>query len=108
MSTNSNVEEEPKLDDEVEETQPTLADSDIITEDSTQTQLTDQPDEPVEEEEPVKVPSKGYNLDFLDNLDDPNFNPFETKSSIVNKFDEPTQDVPQISSEKSDSVEAFE
>ena len=110
MSTNSNVEEEPKLDDEpveeVEETQPTPAESDIITEDSTQTQLTDQPDEPVEEEEPVKVPSKGYNLDFLDNLDDPNFNPFETKSSVVNKFDELSQDVPQISSEN--SVEAFE
>ena len=26
----------------------------------------------------------GYNLDFLDNLDDPNFNPFATKSSVVN------------------------
>merc|ERR1740122_117312 len=26
----------------------------------------------------------GYNLDFLDKLDDPNFNPFATKSSVVN------------------------
>lgn len=25
---------------------------------------------------------KEYSLDFLDNLDDPNFNPFETKSSV--------------------------
>jgi len=37
-----------------------------------------------EEEERVPVPGKSYNLDFLDNLDDPNFNPFETKSSVVN------------------------
>merc|ERR1719461_279333 len=28
--------------------------------------------------------NKGYNLDFLDKLDDPNFNPFETKSQISN------------------------
>ena len=26
----------------------------------------------------------GYNLDFLDKLDEPNFNPFATKSSVVN------------------------
>ena len=26
----------------------------------------------------------GYNLDFLDKLDDPNFNPFATKASVVN------------------------
>ncbi|CAL4073647.1 unnamed protein product, partial [Meganyctiphanes norvegica] len=37
-------------------------------------------------EEEISVPKKGYNLDFLDNLDDPNFNPFETKTAIVNKF----------------------
>ena len=41
-----------------------------------------------QEEDAVKVPSKGYNLDFLDNLDDPNFNPFETKTSVVNKFED--------------------
>merc|ERR1711884_277637 len=41
-----------------------------------------------QDEEEVKVPSKGYNLDFLDNLDDPNFNPFETKSSVENKFED--------------------
>ena len=35
-----------------------------------QTELQDQP-----------KPS-GYNLDFLDNLDDPNFNPFATKSKV--------------------------
>jgi len=33
------------------------------------------------------VPTKGYNLDFLDKLDDPNFNPFETKSSVTNNFE---------------------
>merc|ERR1712032_1361665 len=38
----------------------------------------------VEEEERVPVPGKAYNLDFLDKLDDPNFNPFETKSSVTN------------------------
>ncbi len=36
-----------------------------------------------EEEEEERVPaSKGYNLDFLDNLDDPSFNPFQTKTAI--------------------------
>ncbi|XP_050715124.1 transforming acidic coiled-coil-containing protein 2-like isoform X9 [Eriocheir sinensis] len=29
-------------------------------------------------------PSKGYNLDFLDSLDDPNFNPFSSKTAIRN------------------------
>merc|ERR1719450_765685 len=38
------------------------------------------------EEEPI-VPSKGYNLEFLDKLDDPKFNPFETKTTIVENFD---------------------
>merc|ERR1719427_1000951 len=28
--------------------------------------------------------SKGYNLDFLEMCDDPNFNPFETKTNVVN------------------------
>ena len=42
----------------------------------------------VEEEEEIKVPSKGYNLDFLDNLDDPNLNPFETKTAITDKFED--------------------
>ncbi|XP_066987596.1 transforming acidic coiled-coil-containing protein 3-like isoform X7 [Macrobrachium rosenbergii] len=36
-----------------------------------------------EEELPVP-PSKGYNLDFLDNLDDLNFNPFATKCTVSN------------------------
>merc|ERR1711962_631078 len=39
-----------------------------------------------EEDLPVP-PAKGYNLDFLDNLDDPNFNPFETKTAVLNNFD---------------------
>ncbi|XP_043206590.1 nascent polypeptide-associated complex subunit alpha, muscle-specific form-like isoform X3 [Amphibalanus amphitrite] len=33
---------------------------------------------------PLAPPSKGYNLDFLDNCDDPNFNPFATKSAVAN------------------------
>merc|ERR1712183_399066 len=42
-----------------------------------------------EEEEDVPIPpAKGYNLDFLDKLDDPNFNPFETKTAVLNNFDE--------------------
>merc|ERR1712154_580588 len=48
-------------------------------------------EEETKTEEEVRVPSKGYNLDFLDNLDDPNFNPFETKTAVVDKFeDSPT------------------
>ena len=44
-------------------------------------------DNEAEEEERVPVPGKAYNLDFLDKLDDPNFNPFETKSSVTNAPD---------------------
>merc|ERR1719234_2101344 len=41
-----------------------------------------------EEEEDVPIPpAKGYNLDFLDKLDDPNYNPFETKTAVLNNFD---------------------
>merc|ERR1711962_1355598 len=36
-----------------------------------------------DEEPPIPAPT-GYNLDFLDKLDDPNFDPFATKSSVVN------------------------
>ena len=33
--------------------------------------------ETIQQSPPIGVPkSGGYNLDFLDNLDDPNFNPF--------------------------------
>eukprot|EP00092_Neocalanus_flemingeri_P035827 GFUD01039007.1.p1 GENE.GFUD01039007.1~~GFUD01039007.1.p1 ORF type:complete len:2150 (+),score=757.42 GFUD01039007.1:317-6766(+) len=42
----------------------------------------------MENEEAIPVPSKGYNMDFLDQLDDPNFNPFETKTAVVDKFDD--------------------
>ncbi|XP_069946749.1 transforming acidic coiled-coil-containing protein 2 isoform X9 [Cherax quadricarinatus] len=37
----------------------------------------------VHEDLPI-TSSKGYNLDFLDDLDDPNFNPFATKCSVSN------------------------
>ena len=36
------------------------------------------------EDEPALPKSSGYNLDFLDKLDDPNFNPFETKVKVQN------------------------
>merc|ERR1719186_2429492 len=36
-------------------------------------------------ESPVPV-AKGYNMDFLDKIDDPNFNPFETKTGIKENF----------------------
>ncbi|XP_064104455.1 transforming acidic coiled-coil-containing protein 3-like isoform X2 [Macrobrachium nipponense] len=41
-------------------------------------------DNKTEPEELPLPPSKGYNLDFLDNLDDPNFNPFATKCAVSN------------------------
>ena len=31
--------------------------------------------------------SRGYNLDFLEKCDDPNFNPFETKTNVVDDVD---------------------
>merc|ERR1719457_450406 len=50
---------------------------------------------PITEEDesmPVPPPAKGYNLDFLDNLDDPNFNPFATKTNIVDDVAKTTPD----------------
>ena len=53
-----------------------------------------------------KIPSKGYNLDFLDNLDDPNFNPFETKASIDQNFDDPSDTTPEkFTSQETPEVE---
>ena len=44
-----------------------------------------------EEENGEKETKKGaYQIDF-DKFDDPNFNPFETKTKVVNAFDEPGQ-----------------
>ena len=40
-----------------------------------------------ENEDNVPKPA-GYNMDFLDNLDDPNFNPFATKANVVNDGEE--------------------
>ena len=50
-----------------------------------------------QEEEEVIIPSKGYNLDFLDNLDDPNFNPFASKTAVSNS---PPKDASLGSSKK--------
>ena len=47
----------------------------------------------MEDEDDLPVPpAKGYNLDFLDQLDDPNFNPFETKTAIKDTFGESKAD----------------
>ncbi|XP_063604729.1 transforming acidic coiled-coil-containing protein 3-like isoform X8 [Penaeus indicus] len=51
----------------------------VINNNITETEVKSEP----EEDLPIP-PSKGYNLDFLDNLDDPNFNPFATKTSVSN------------------------
>ena len=42
-----------------------------------------------EKSEPAEIPVKkgAYNLDFLDNMDDPNFDPFATKTKVVDNFD---------------------
>jgi len=40
-----------------------------------------------EDDDAPLPPAKGYNLDFLSNLDDPNFNPFETKTAVKPTFD---------------------
>eukprot|EP00091_Calanus_sinicus_P000923 TRINITY_DN10887_c0_g1_i1.p1 TRINITY_DN10887_c0_g1~~TRINITY_DN10887_c0_g1_i1.p1 ORF type:complete len:112 (-),score=25.84 TRINITY_DN10887_c0_g1_i1:228-563(-) len=45
-------------------------------------------DTTTEGEDVIPVPSKGYNMDFLDQLDDPNFNPFETKTAVKNNFED--------------------
>ena len=41
--------------------------------------------EPQEDEQPI--PSKGYNMSFLEKLDDPNFDPFKTKTTVKNDLD---------------------
>ena len=54
-------------------------------------------DEPGNEpgDEDVPLPKRGaYQFDF-DKFDDPNFNPFETKTKVVNAFDEPKLQPPQ-------------
>merc|ERR1719278_234429 len=59
-----------------------------------------------EEEDDVPIPpAKSYNLDFLDKLDDPNFNPFETKTAVLNNFD---SSAPVVLSEKQVTSDAIE
>merc|ERR1719420_2491826 len=57
------------------------------------------------EDEQVPVQSKGYNMDFLENLDDPNFNPFQTKTSIVNNFDDQPEPVVETDTTVKDTEE---
>ena len=38
------------------------------------------------DEDAPAPPAKGYNLDFLDQLDDPSFNQFKTKTAVKNQF----------------------
>ena len=71
------AEEKAKLEAEVEAQAKLKAEEKL----SLDTEAESQPI--VEVSSPIPV-SKGYNLDFLDNLDDPNFNPFATKASVVN------------------------
>jgi len=59
-----------------------------------------------EKEEEIIVPSKGYNFDMLEKLDDPNFNPFETKNSVVNNFE--TTDIKNVSENHLESEQNFE
>ncbi|CAL4213997.1 unnamed protein product [Meganyctiphanes norvegica] len=47
-----------------------------------------EPETELLEDEPLP-PKKSYNMDFLDNLDDPNFDPFSTKTAVSNS---PTKD----------------
>ncbi|KAK7073519.1 hypothetical protein SK128_022754, partial [Halocaridina rubra] len=67
-----------------------LGDKDQTSEHNDVTELTEpeatgQPKNYSVEEEGLPVPpTKGYSLDFLDNLDDPNFNPFTTKTAVRN------------------------
>merc|ERR1712106_555494 len=69
------------------------------------------PVEPVEdandEDNTPLPPAKNYNMDFLDKLDDPNFNPFETKTAVKNQFDasEPGSTVDQASENKENIIQ---
>merc|ERR1719500_2263587 len=59
-----------------------------------------------DEEDDAPVPAaKGYNLDFLDKMDDPNFNPFETKTAVIDKFDSSAPQETNHDTEKSTSQE---
>merc|ERR1711974_380748 len=60
-----------------------------------------------EEDDLPAVPKKSYNRDFLDQLDDPNFNPFETKTAVKEQFDtsapvgaSPSKTVEEVPDEK--------
>ena len=73
---------------EVEESKPEIQES--------KPEVCDQPPPPEAEEELPPAPKGAYNLDFLDNLDDPNFNPFETKTKVENKFEtKPDSETPK-------------
>lgn len=61
-------------------------DGDIASSEMVMSEKQKEPSETQEEDEPVP-PKKGYNLDFLDNLDDPNFNPFTLKTTVTNSPD---------------------
>ena len=54
-------------------------------EEKTINHLTGHNKEPQEDEQPI--PSKGYNMSFLEKLDDPNFDPFKTKATVRNDLE---------------------
>ena len=58
----------------------------------------------------VPAPSKpaGYNLDFMDKLDDPNFDPFATKSKVTNESSEDQQPLKSTSSYNVDFLDKLD
>ena len=77
METSFEAEKQPEVQETIESTEKI---------EETQEQPQTEPEEP--------LPPKGaYNVDF-DRFDDPNFNPFETKTKVVEKFDEPEEEPP--------------
>merc|ERR1711915_109317 len=53
-----------------------------------------------EEDDSIPVPSKRYNLGFLDKLDDPSFNPFASKTSIKDTFETTVTNASELSEKK--------
>ncbi|KAK4309401.1 hypothetical protein Pmani_018978 [Petrolisthes manimaculis] len=73
INKNKTVAKAPLEQKSIEKNNNTVADEEVC----------DQENRSDPEELPLP-PSKGYNLDFLDDLDDPNFNPFATKTAVRN------------------------
>ncbi len=57
-----------------------------------------------EGDEEVRVPKGSYNMDFLDKLDDPNFNPFQSRSQVGQGKENTTPKASGSATESQDSV----